>query len=242
MSARAGGDRGSATVWVLALSGVLAVVGLAAVLVGAAVVARHRASSAADLSALAAAGRAVVGGDACGGAAEIAGAHEAELTACVVGAGSIVDVEVSVTVRLGTWGIFSTTARARAGPVASPGIVLATEVSGPRGQQSPLERRAIDQKTRSSSVSSTGSSTTLAAAFRETWRGSSAVSGEGDPTSTALASSSSTTSNTRTAPALSSGSLPLPHFGDCTHDGQPLSHSQLATVARVACSHWRSTP
>ena len=42
-------------------------------------------------------------------------------------------------------------------------------------------------------------------------------------------------------PALSSGSLPLPHLGDCTQDGQPLSHSQLATVARVACSHRRST-
>ena len=28
-----------------------------------------------------------------------------------------------------------------------------------------------------------------------------------------------------TAPALSSGSLPLPHLGDCTHDGQPVRHS-----------------
>ena len=55
------------------------------------------------------------------------------------------------------------------------------------------------------------------------------------------ASSSRTTSRTRTAPALSSGSLPLPHLGDCTQDGQPLSHSQLATVARVACSQRRST-
>ena len=55
-----GGERGSATVWVLALAGVLALVGLAGVLVGAAAVARHRAGSAADLTALAAAGRAVL--------------------------------------------------------------------------------------------------------------------------------------------------------------------------------------
>ena len=49
--------------------GVLAVVGAAAVLVGAAVVARHRATAAADLAALAGAVRAVQGDDACGTAA-----------------------------------------------------------------------------------------------------------------------------------------------------------------------------
>ena len=38
---------------------------------------------------------------------------------------------------------------------------------------------------------------------------------------TPLASAPSTRRSTPTAPALSSGSLPLPHFGDCTHDGQP---------------------
>ena len=36
----------------------------------------------------------------------------------------------------------------------------------------------------------------------------------------------STTSSTRTAPALSSGSLPLPHLGDCTHDGQPRARTR----------------
>ena len=30
--------------------------------------------------------------------------------------------------------------------------------------------------------------------------------------------------STSSAAALCSGSLRLPHFGDCTHDGQPLSH------------------
>jgi secretion/DNA translocation related TadE-like protein len=130
MSALPDGQRGSATVWVLALSGVLAAVGLAAVLVGAAVVARHRATAAADLSALAAAGRAVAGGDACGTAAEIAGANAADLMACGVGEGSVVDVEVSVTVRLGRLGVFSATAAARAGPVPPGDDVGATAARG----------------------------------------------------------------------------------------------------------------
>src|SRR4051794_35931994 len=52
-------ERGSATVWVLAFSTVLALAGAAGVLVGSAVVTRHRAAAAADLAALAAAGRAV---------------------------------------------------------------------------------------------------------------------------------------------------------------------------------------
>ncbi|MCU1607308.1 MAG: hypothetical protein JWP46_3773, partial [Modestobacter sp.] len=43
------GERGSATVWVVTLAGLLAAVGMAAVLVGAAVVGRHRAGAAADL-------------------------------------------------------------------------------------------------------------------------------------------------------------------------------------------------
>ena len=50
---------------------------------------------------------------------------------------------------------------------------------------------------------------------------------------------SSTTSSTTIAPALSSGSLPFPHLGDCTQDGQPDGHSQSAIAARVAVSHSR---
>ena len=46
----------------------------------------------------------------------------------------------------------------------------------------------------------------------------------------------SSTSSRPTAPALSSGSLPLPHLGDCTHDGQPSAHSQAAMASRVARS------
>jgi len=47
----------------------------------------------------------------------------------------------------------------------------------------------------------------------------------------------STVSNTRTAPGLCSGLLPLPHFGDWTHDGHPVSHPHDAIASRVADSH-----
>ena len=71
-------DRGSATVWVLALCGVLMSLGAAAVLVGGAVAGRHRAEAAADLAALAAAGRAVSGAaDPCAAAASVASANGA---------------------------------------------------------------------------------------------------------------------------------------------------------------------
>ena len=111
------GERGSATVWVLALAGLLAVLGTAAVLVGGAVVARHRASTAADLAALAAAGRAVFGDPAaCATAARVARANAAELEGCVVRPEAVVEVRVQVPVRFGPLGSFAAHARARAGP------------------------------------------------------------------------------------------------------------------------------
>jgi secretion/DNA translocation related TadE-like protein len=111
------GERGSATVWMVMACGVLALVGAAAVLGGAAVVARHRATTAADLAALAGAVRAVEGADACGAAERLASANAAQLVTCSATPGAVVDVEVSVPVRLGPLGVFSATARARAGPV-----------------------------------------------------------------------------------------------------------------------------
>jgi secretion/DNA translocation related TadE-like protein len=121
MTRRAGRERerGSATVWVVALSGVLAAIGVAAVLVGSAVVARHRATTAADLAALAAAEQAVRGGDGpCAVAAAVARANGAGLTACAVEGSAVVDVAVDVAVRLGPLGVRHAAARARAGPVA----------------------------------------------------------------------------------------------------------------------------
>jgi secretion/DNA translocation related TadE-like protein len=117
-------ERGSATVWVLALAALLGVLGAAVVLVGTAVVARHRASAAADLAALAAAGRAVVGdAGACAAAAWIARADGATLESCAVGADAVAEVHVRVPVRLGPFGLAGARARARAGPVAAAGEV-----------------------------------------------------------------------------------------------------------------------
>jgi secretion/DNA translocation related TadE-like protein len=114
----ADGERGSATVWTVALAGLLALLGAASVLVGAAVVARHRAGAAADLAALAVAVRAVRGDPAaCGAGIAIAAANGADLVGCAVGAGSVVEVEVSVPVRLGPLGLLAAEGRARAGPV-----------------------------------------------------------------------------------------------------------------------------
>jgi secretion/DNA translocation related TadE-like protein len=102
----------------LALAGVLAVVGAAAVLVAVAATARHRAGNAADLAALAAAGRAVIGDpDACTVAAEVARGNGARLATCTVEDGAVVAVTVAVPVRLGPLGVHHATGRARAGPV-----------------------------------------------------------------------------------------------------------------------------
>lgn len=111
-------ERGSATVWVLALAGLLAALGASVVLVGAAVVARHRATAAADLAALAGAGRAVMGEpDACATASRIAGANGGFLDGCTVSADAVVEVRVHVPARLGSIGAFVAQAHARAGPV-----------------------------------------------------------------------------------------------------------------------------
>ncbi len=81
-------DRGSASVYVLAVSAVTLMVGLAAVAVGTAVVTRHRAEAAADLGAIAAASAALRGQPgACAQAGEVVRANGAKLTGCrLVGA------------------------------------------------------------------------------------------------------------------------------------------------------------
>jgi secretion/DNA translocation related TadE-like protein len=116
------GDRGSATVWVLALSGVLVALGAAGVLVGSAVVIRHRAEAAADLAALAAAGNAVAGwADPCATASSVAVANGAVLEACSVLPGAVVQIRVGVRMPMGPLGLRWARASARAGPVAPGG-------------------------------------------------------------------------------------------------------------------------
>ena len=102
MSVSGGSDRGSATVFAAALSLVLVMAATAAVLVVAVVLAGHRARSAADVAALAAATAEVGGGDPCSAARANARTNGAEVTTCqVAGESSSFVVAVTVTVPTG---------------------------------------------------------------------------------------------------------------------------------------------
>lgn len=83
---------------------------------GAAVLARHRAQSAADLAAVAAASTVAAGADAaCAQAMRIAAEMRAVVNACAVdGLDIVLTAEAAVT--LGRWGVRPATAHARAGP------------------------------------------------------------------------------------------------------------------------------
>ncbi|MGV0815409.1 Rv3654c family TadE-like protein [Mycolicibacterium boenickei] len=84
---------------------------------GAAVTARHRAQSAADLAAVGAAGTVVSGPEAaCLRATEIAAQMRSVVAGCHIDGLDVV-LEVSVPVRLGRWGVGPARASARAGPV-----------------------------------------------------------------------------------------------------------------------------
>lgn len=108
-------DRGSATVWAALVTTVLGAVFAGVLLLGQAVVARHRAAAAADLAALAAAATWAHGPDtACGAARRVARAQGAELAVCHVG-GEVAEVEARV-----TSGPFTPGGRARAGPPRDP--------------------------------------------------------------------------------------------------------------------------
>ena len=108
-------ERGSATLLALALVGVLVLVGAALGVVAAMVHAHRAAQSAADLSALGAAGAQARGRDPCAEAAALAGANGATLDGCTV-EGS--DVRVQVTVAGPHWlgQHHDLSAQARAGP------------------------------------------------------------------------------------------------------------------------------
>lgn len=119
-AARAGrrcpGDRGSAGILVLALAFVVALVGALAASVGAVAVARHRAASAADLAALAAADRVLQGPSvACAAAGVAARAVSARLDSCRL-EGDVADVVVAVRPAgaVGSWGVARS--HSRAGP------------------------------------------------------------------------------------------------------------------------------
>ena len=125
-------DAGSASLWALSLAMVLWVCVAGVVLAAVAVIARHRAATAADMAALAAASvmaqdesSSDLGGDpgdgssACAAANAIAVANDATVTSCQV-SGQVVDVTTSVRIPalrpLRALRLDAVSARARAGP------------------------------------------------------------------------------------------------------------------------------
>ncbi|MFJ9946633.1 Rv3654c family TadE-like protein [Kitasatospora sp. NPDC091207] len=130
-------DAGSATVWLIAFA-VLGCAAFAATLsVGAVVGARHRAESAADLAALAAADRLLLDPDGgCGRAAGIARAQAATLVSCVVDREADA-VEVIAEVPIGglpvDLPIGPARARSRAGPIRAAAVATDESVSGTAG-------------------------------------------------------------------------------------------------------------
>lgn len=113
-------DAGSATLWVVGAILLVLVTTVTALGYGTAVFARHRAESAADLAALAAAGQIGTGGDPCMAAADVAHANGAKLQRCEPSAGTdarsgTVRVWVAVSVSLPVVGERQAVGRARAG-------------------------------------------------------------------------------------------------------------------------------
>jgi secretion/DNA translocation related TadE-like protein len=115
-------DRGSGTVWAVALIGLIWSAGTVAMTVGGVRAARHRAYAAADMAALAAAANASGGSRyACALAARVARASGARLRRCVLHA-RIAEVTVTSVVPIRhPFGPLVATARARAGPSRLPG-------------------------------------------------------------------------------------------------------------------------
>lgn len=128
-------DRGSATVWSVAVIAALCAVFGAVLALGQAVAARHRAAGGADLAALAAADHWAAGGRAaCARAEHVARAQSTRLVRCVV-TGPVADV----TAESGK-GPFTAQARARAGPAdpASGGPLPPSRRAALGSQGSPL--------------------------------------------------------------------------------------------------------
>jgi secretion/DNA translocation related TadE-like protein len=117
-------DRGSATIWVLAFSGLIMCVALVGVVRTVSVLARHEVERAADLAALAAAEQIGRVGNPCTAAARIASANKTALASCAENldpsgrSGSVV-VTITQRVRLPITGMVQVTARSRAGRLPS---------------------------------------------------------------------------------------------------------------------------
>ncbi|MFC7645913.1 Rv3654c family TadE-like protein [Streptosporangium lutulentum] len=94
---RAERERGSATIWMVGLMTLIFVVATAVAFAGMARVARHRAQSAADLSALAAARLAFADPNrGCAEASTLAVGNGAKITRCSIDGGGIAAIQVAV--------------------------------------------------------------------------------------------------------------------------------------------------
>ncbi|MEV4290043.1 Rv3654c family TadE-like protein [Nonomuraea bangladeshensis] len=110
------GERGSATLWGVALMGLLMAVVTAFATAGTARVARHRVNDAADLSALAAARLALLDPqEACARAGALAADNGVEMTRCEI-SGEVADVWTALSISLPVVGTGTVRGRARAGP------------------------------------------------------------------------------------------------------------------------------
>lgn len=111
-------EAGIATLWGLAIMGILLLFAAVSAGVVDLIGARHQAEAAADLAALAGAKAVVHGNDACEAARRIAAANDGVLATCEV-EGEIVDVRVEVDGSRLLGKVWTLTGRARAGPVVS---------------------------------------------------------------------------------------------------------------------------
>lgn len=150
---RSAGERGSASIWVLTLAMVVFACALVVVWYASAATARHRAATAADLAALAAANK-LWAADAtapCRTAGTVARRNGARLNACMV-ANGIVDVRTRVRLSGPLARLGSAHARSRAtpgtvgGPYALPATVTGDVDGGPMGPDglTPRARRIRD--------------------------------------------------------------------------------------------------
>jgi secretion/DNA translocation related TadE-like protein len=115
---RAGRERGSATIWMVGFMALIFAVAAAVTFAGMARVARHRAQSAADLSALAAARLAFADpARGCTEASSLAVGNGAKVTHCSIDGDGIAGIRVAMRFSLPVTGEVTVTAEARAGPV-----------------------------------------------------------------------------------------------------------------------------
>ena len=109
-------QRGSATVLVVGLTGVLVTVTLLVAVIGGVIADQRRVEAAADLAALAGAGAVQAGADGCTAARRVAGRNGGILRRCAVD-GDVVTVEVGRDSRVVLGRGLSLVGQARAGPV-----------------------------------------------------------------------------------------------------------------------------